>query len=127
MSIVTAAFTAFLYAQQFAVHFNLPIDECPIELSSKACAYNDSSCDWHGFYSYKDKKIVISYNHYKDLPSIRKRELVWHELGHCAANLRDIRSHKGPDIMRQRVYSTHADGGNWDELVKRMEQQIKEK
>jgi len=121
-----AALLALLYAQQFSVQLNTPINMCPIEFSREACMSGQHECDWHAFVQntyhpvtreLTTKKIIINYNHWVKLDPVHRKELMYHELGHCALNLKHVST---IDIMRPRVYSTHKDGSNWDELVERM-------
>lgn len=126
MSIVTASFVAFMYALEFAAVFGSDIGKCPIEFSSKACLHDElHGCDWHGYAQMHPtpRKIVINHNHWKDIEPVHRRELIWHELGHCVY---DLRHSDEVDIMRPRVYSTKHDGSNWDYLVKRLALQIQE-
>jgi hypothetical protein len=93
--------------------------------------YGAHGCKWHGYVDYTyhpktreviDRKIIINLNHWKDIHPAHRRELIWHELGHCVFGLKHS---DNVDIMRPRVYSTQTDYSNWDVLVKRMGEQVK--
>jgi hypothetical protein len=122
MSLITSQLVAYLYAFYFSVQFNINVDHCPIDFSSKVCVTGAYGCNWHGYYSYKEERIVINHNHWKEIHPAHRRELIWHELGHCIG-LRHVTT---VDIMRPRVYSTKTDYSNWDYLVKRLGLQIEE-
>lgn len=126
MSIVTATFLAFLYSLEFSTTFNKTFNNCEIEFSSKACNYANNNCNWHGYADMKTHKIILNYNHWLDIPNVHRKELVFHELGHCVTEIGHPHNNKIPNIMRPKVYSTKLDGSNWDELIKRMKIHIRD-
>jgi len=126
MSIITATFLAFLYSLEFSSIFNKTFSNCEIEFSSKACNYADNDCDWHGYADMRNHKIILSYNHWLELPNAHRKELVFHELGHCVFEVGHPQDKNIPNIMRPQIYSTDVDGSNWSELIDRMKAYIRD-
>ena len=107
-----------MYSSTFYQTFDVPA-KCEFRVSTQKCR-GEYGCEWHGESDPISKTITINANHWEQIPSIHRKELVYHELGHCELNL----SHSDkPDIMRNRKYSSQLDGSNWDELIERMKKQ----
>lgn len=70
----------------------------------------------YGGYTY----IRVNETHWNSIPYVHKRELLFHELGHCEFNLRHPNDVTIPAIMRPYVYSTELDGSNWKQLLEDM-------
>lgn len=127
MSIVEATLLAFLYSLDYYSTF-IPSDTgntCPIIFSTNICdPEGRHGCNWHGHVEYREydiPTIVINLNHWNEISDVHRKELVFHELGHCSHGL----THRWTEnIMRPRTYSTKPDGSNWEELVDRMQEQI---
>jgi len=78
----------------------------------------------HGYCEPFKKKITLDKEYFENLPFIYQRELLYHELGHCALGLNHVEEE---DIMRPRVYSTNKDGSNWKYLVNKMKKRYNDK
>lgn len=79
--------------------------------------------DEHGFCIHNTKTVRLNLVHFEKLPLRHKRELIYHELGHCEFQLK----HEPEDkvaIMRPIVYSTTPDISNWDDMVSYMRSKV---
>ena len=75
----------------------------------------------HGVCDHKKNIILLNKAHWYSLDFYNRKELVYHELGHCVLNM----SHAGKeeiDIMRPIKYSANPNGSNWNYLVDKMKQ-----
>lgn len=101
------------FMMTFSFDFKVPVNHIKVEIV-------DEDLDSHARCNYVTRTMKFNKRHWKTLPFVHKRELVYHELGHCALNLGHVYSQ---DIMRPRLYATELDGSNWKELIERMRRQ----
>ncbi len=104
----------YLIMFQFSLDFS-------VNISSKI-EFTSANRELHAKCFHKTKTIKVNRDHWKTLPLHHKKELLYHELGHCELNLRHVRT---ADIMHPRAYSTKADSSNWDALISRMKASVK--
>ena len=71
----------------------------------------------HAHCTLATRTMTFNRNHWVTLPPIHQMELVYHEMGHCALNLRHVYTN---DIMKGRTYQAKVDGSNWHQLVKQI-------
>ena len=120
--IILAEFVGFfgIDVSKQVVHFRpaaeIPhvIDD-PIRGKRKADAY----CE------YSTKHIIVNLDHWKTINKWQKKELIFHELGHCVCGLWHI---QGEDIMNPfspTGYQVKSDGSNWRKMVTKMVKRCK--
>ena len=103
----------------FASDFNIPVsrDYRIILVPPSEISYEDAM--WGRVYPRsvcKDrKKIYINIEEYNKLSDIKRMGLIYHELGHCALNLRDTVMDKS--LMNTDLNLIEEDGSNWSDLV----------
>lgn len=111
-----------LFYLEFASEFPIQKNRiCTIEFTRKKC-HGPFECEWHAVTEMYNKKVKINLNHWNSIPAVHRKELLFHELGHCSLCLKHV-NHVG--IMRQRQYSTKLDGSNWRELLENMKKDLK--
>lgn len=96
---------AYVFLMQFSADFGIPVSTNIVFSSTTGQA----RC-WHN-----SNLVEINLEHWNSLPVIHKKELVYHELGHCALDIRHDNSN--PNIMQQFTYASKADGSNWPKLL----------
>jgi hypothetical protein len=72
--------------------------------------------DYHGFCDHATGAVFVNYWHFQSLKPINKKELIYHELGHCTLGLRHVFGRLS--IMRPVEYSATED--NWRYLLEEM-------
>lgn len=112
-----AMLSIYFIVAQFEQDFNLTV-HTPITMvdttdnNAQAICYHD--------YRHNKTFINVNYGHWKSLPYVHQRELIYHELGHCELDLRH--APRGTEaIMKAMSYSTKLDGSNWRKLVNKLE------
>lgn len=112
----------------FSVDFNVNVQDVkykfilPEEVPSlRLDPLKNGKKSFQAFCRYKTKTIYIDKAHWDSLPFVHKRELIYHELGHCHFYLR----HAPEGIMKMGVYSTKLDGSNWKQLVRDMKRLVR--
>lgn len=103
-----------LLVLQFEMDFNHPVE------SHIKFEYVED--DTHAMCIHATNEIRINLFHWDKLPLMHKRELVYHELGHCEFQLRHT---EDAGIMRILQYSSN--GRNWNKLVKDMKKMVRDK
>lgn len=109
----------------FSMDFGVNVDHIQVEIvdepriSHARCEYYQSKLTGKAF----EPTMVFNRNHWETIGFYHRRELVYHELGHCALFLRH---NYGESIMRPRDYATKLDGSNWNELLELMKKQYKQ-
>jgi len=119
--ISTLILTANMITAQFCSDFK--IDECKIKIEPK----EERELPWvgdpkgtrraHG-YCVSNHKIVLNIQHWSGINDWEKKELIYHELGHCFLGLghnSDI-SIMNP-FPKTTYYHVKKDGSNWHNLV----------
>jgi hypothetical protein len=87
----------------------------PEHLTTKI-EFVEKSSSYHGYCYHGSRTIHINPEHWDSIPYVWKRELIFHELGHCEFNLLHEPMNKVA-IMRPKVYSTDVLGTNWEQLL----------
>ena len=106
----------------FAIEFQVPVDHIHVSMSI-ANIGADGWCRRVPSLIYPGemhREIIISKTRWDQLSFVHKRELIFHELGHCVLDLDHVKSE---DIMRDKKYATKPDGSNWNKLLDRMQEQ----
>ena len=101
------------FVLQFQIDFN-------VQVSTKFTFTKLFGVDPHAYCSLDRDEVVIHKPHWDKISVVEKRELIYHELGHCVLDLRHPNPHCRGEIRCPRTYDTLPTGENWEELLSRM-------
>ena len=98
------------YRQSFEDDFNVNTSDIDITITN---VEGQARC------IHSTKTILVNRVFWNKISTSNKKELIYHELGHCALNLRH-----NDGIMKMSTFQTN---NNWDELVNKMKADYKKK
>ena len=89
--------------------------EMDFNVDTKHIKITISDVEGHARCIHSTKTVLINKEFWNKISNINKKELIYHELGHCALNLRH-----SSGIMKMKTFQTDEDDSNWNELVEEM-------
>lgn len=111
-----------LVSLQFEKDFKSP--DCPVSIEEHYGFKRPDGSIANGHWDPYTGSIYINMEAWRSLSFIHKKELLYHEYGHCTLNLGHI---KTPGIMRGKIFDAKENGLNWKWMVEAMKEQCKKK